>query len=365
MYLEQVDIDAFFPHRKVMVGPLSPGLNAIFGEAGAGKTAIIDFLRAVMLGGMRWNTSTAGRVVWCDTDGLLVCRREVDGTADGRLTFERLGRDGRSVFEGHAAIQGKQLAAEWIDAIVCPLGNALEQSRRALAAARHAGIEVAGRDEETPEYRATRLRLEEIERELAYRGHGVDTIESLELRRQQLRDQLQRLPTEVDQTALERWREEMRRAESEWTSAKRELHRCETQRAELLRGIDAVRHELATMAPVPADSAPRYALTEQERRHLEDLDDRLVRGAARCVRSVRYAINWTSAQPTCESTPKWFKAVCMIALMPAVRYTMLTNISKPLAAASIGWSIVIIETSYTLPKKLAGWRKLCGPRAMN
>ncbi len=159
MYLEQVDIDAFFPHRKVMVGPLSPGLNAIFGEAGAGKTAIIDFLRAVMLGGMRWNTSTAGRVVWCDTDGLLVCRREVDGTADGRLTFERLGRDGRSVFEGHAAIQGKQLAAEWIDAIVCPLGNALEQSRRALAAARHAGIEVAGRDEETPEYRATRLRL--------------------------------------------------------------------------------------------------------------------------------------------------------------------------------------------------------------
>ncbi len=37
MYLEQVDIDAFFPHRKVMVGPLSPGLNAIFGEAGAGK----------------------------------------------------------------------------------------------------------------------------------------------------------------------------------------------------------------------------------------------------------------------------------------------------------------------------------------
>ncbi len=32
---------------------------------------------------------------------------------------------------------------------------------------------------------------------LAYRGHGVDTIESLELRRQQLRDQLQRLTTEL------------------------------------------------------------------------------------------------------------------------------------------------------------------------
>ncbi len=117
-----------------------------------------------------------------------------------------------------------------------------------------------------------------------------------------------------------------------------------------------MRHELAPMAPYRPDSAPRYALTEQERRHLEDIDDRLVRWrrTLREIRLVRDQLD-ERAKPTCESTPKWFKAVCMIALMPAVR---LYHADQHLETARrrLDWLVdrFIIEPLTTLPKKLAG-----------
>ena len=91
MLLDRVDIDAHGPLSRVELGPLAEHLNVVCGPEGSGKTAIARFIRDSLvhrrypLGMM--NSST-GRVVWADRNGKIHCRREQDGTNDGRRTIE-------------------------------------------------------------------------------------------------------------------------------------------------------------------------------------------------------------------------------------------------------------------------------------
>tara|TARA_R110002049_G_scaffold285698_1_gene466718 strand:- start:117284 stop:121798 length:4515 start_codon:yes stop_codon:yes gene_type:complete len=91
MLLDRIDIDAHGPLSRVELGPLAEHMNVICGPEGSGKTAIARFIRDSLVNrryplGMM-NSST-GRVVWADRNGKIHCRREQDGTAEGRRTIE-------------------------------------------------------------------------------------------------------------------------------------------------------------------------------------------------------------------------------------------------------------------------------------
>ena len=95
MLLERIDIDSRGTHARVQLGPFSNRLNVVFGPPGSGKTATIEFVRSVMLGTDRhWRHGVNGAVVWADRNGLLHCRRELDGTTLGRLMVDYVDRNG-------------------------------------------------------------------------------------------------------------------------------------------------------------------------------------------------------------------------------------------------------------------------------
>ncbi|MCC9602542.1 DUF4332 domain-containing protein [Stieleria sp. JC731] len=91
MLLDRIDIDTHGPLNRVELGPFSEGLNVVCTPEGSGKTALVRFIRDSLvrreypLGMM---SSSSGRVVWADRNGKIHCRREHDGTANGRRTIE-------------------------------------------------------------------------------------------------------------------------------------------------------------------------------------------------------------------------------------------------------------------------------------
>ncbi len=91
MLLDRIDIDAHGPLHRVELGPLSEGLNVVLAPEGAGKTAVVRFIRDSLVTRdypMGMMNSSTGRVVWADRHGLIHCRREQDGTPRGRRTIE-------------------------------------------------------------------------------------------------------------------------------------------------------------------------------------------------------------------------------------------------------------------------------------
>ncbi|WP_168566102.1 DUF4332 domain-containing protein [Crateriforma spongiae] len=91
MLLDRIDIDTHGPLQRVEIGPLSEHLNVLLAPAGAGKTAIARFVRDSLVDrdyplGMM--SSSTGRVVWADRNGMVHCRREQDGSPHGRRTIE-------------------------------------------------------------------------------------------------------------------------------------------------------------------------------------------------------------------------------------------------------------------------------------
>ena len=91
MLLDRIDIDAHGPLNTVELGPFSEHLNVVCGPEGSGKTAIVRFVRDSLVDrdyplGMM--SSSSGRIVWADRNGIVHCRREKDGTAKGRRTIE-------------------------------------------------------------------------------------------------------------------------------------------------------------------------------------------------------------------------------------------------------------------------------------
>ncbi len=103
MLLDRIDIDAHGPLTRVELGPFAEHINVVLGPEGSGKTAIARFVRDSLCNrryplGML--SSSTGRVVWAAADGLVHCRREKDGSTEGRRTVEFESRgDGRLHFD--------------------------------------------------------------------------------------------------------------------------------------------------------------------------------------------------------------------------------------------------------------------------
>ena len=110
MLLDRIDIDAHGPLHHVELGPFAEHLNVVCGPEGSGKTAIARFVRDALVNrdyplGML--SSSTGRVVLADRNGLVHCRREKDGTAQGRRTIEF---ESRGDFQSSLRLVGKLLA---------------------------------------------------------------------------------------------------------------------------------------------------------------------------------------------------------------------------------------------------------------
>ncbi|TWU02086.1 DUF4332 domain-containing protein [Neorhodopirellula pilleata] len=106
MLLDRIEIDSHGPLNRVEIGPLSHHLNVVLGPAGSGKTAISRFIRDSLIDrdyplGMLSNSS--GRIVWVDSNGWIHCRREQDGTPNGRRTVEFENRsESSAAWDGYA-----------------------------------------------------------------------------------------------------------------------------------------------------------------------------------------------------------------------------------------------------------------------
>lgn len=91
MLLDRIVIDAHGPLRRVELGPFTAHLNSVCSPAKSGKTAIARFIADSLIDReypLGMFSSSSGRVVWADHNGLLHCRREADGTASGRRNLE-------------------------------------------------------------------------------------------------------------------------------------------------------------------------------------------------------------------------------------------------------------------------------------
>ncbi len=113
MLLDRIDIDAHGPLTRVELGPFSEHINVVLGPEGSGKTAIARFVRDSLCNrryplGML--SSSTGRVVWAAADGLVHCRREKDGSAEGRRTVEFESR-------GDSRLQFDPLEASWMSGV--------------------------------------------------------------------------------------------------------------------------------------------------------------------------------------------------------------------------------------------------------
>ena len=91
MLLDRIDIDAHGLLHRVELGPLAEHLNVVFAPDGSGKTAISRFIRDALVDRtypLGMFSSSTGRVVLSDVQGMVHCYREKDGTKSGRRRVE-------------------------------------------------------------------------------------------------------------------------------------------------------------------------------------------------------------------------------------------------------------------------------------
>lgn len=217
MLLDRIDIDNHGPLCRVELGPFSEHLNVVCGPEGSGKTAIVRFVRDSLIRrqyplGMM-NSST-GRVVWADRNGKVHCRREKDGTPDGRCTIEFESRgDSQFVYDAlrdswlhgasqssdaHRALQSLQMPECLVDGILTdtavsnvarvvasclqldlddpnlfqhlPLGDSFHKDSDTRRSFDH-GLDLSGKD--AAERRKLRDELARVESELAQLPSGI------------------------------------------------------------------------------------------------------------------------------------------------------------------------------------------------
>lgn len=339
MLLDRIDIDAHGPLNRVELGPFAEHLNVVCSPEGSGKTAIARFIRDSLIDreyplGML--SSSRGRVVWADRNGLIHCRREQDGTPTGRRTIEF---ESRGVYERNytgvdnswlqgigassdssRAVRSLQLPESIVDGVITD--SATTSVARVVSACVRSGLDSPETYRDLPLHedssyhdrdgynsQATDLRSDEhcrmreqladIESELARLGSTETNYESLVARREWLTAQLAR-PEHVrpvrsrDRRPLgeeSHWREQLARLQDRAQSLR-------ARQSELRRWIAEIGND-----PIPArysnanyagpDYQFRAAISDESlRRQLDDLDAQMIRWRRTLleVRGLRAAI---------------------------------------------------------------------------
>ncbi|EMI16047.1 hypothetical protein RMSM_07034 [Rhodopirellula maiorica SM1] len=351
MLLERIDIDAHGPLNRVELGPFSEHLNVVFGPEGSGKTAIARFVRDSLVDreyplGMM--SSSSGRVVWADRNGLLHCRREQDGTKQGRRSVEFESRGGSSydsylhdhpwlgsIVTGgqqHASLRGAesdatravhsiQLPEAIIDAVITD--TAATQIARVVSACIRCGLdspqtyralpfENAHLDHSTGDAgydrfasdsipandrlaRSLRSQLADVELELSRLEPTPLREESLLARRDELTQQLNRRSSHTATAATRHDRERIERRLADLHDRATHLR---ARQSELRRWVADLDSQLHASNVNPTDTVTdnykqHWAMRDESlRRQLDDLDAQMIRWrrALLEVRGLRDAI---------------------------------------------------------------------------
>jgi len=205
MLLDRIDIDSHGPLARIGVGPFSQQLNVVHTAAGSGKTALVRFLRDSLTGttpaygGM---AKSSGRVVWAAADGLYHCRREPDGTSQGRrfVEFEsRLGGYNADRFNRPSVVI--DLPASIVDGIVTD--TVMSSVRRVVHAVIESGLDrngnAAGLEQRSAqqtrqtEINTLRAEIVRLRDQLRREGH----LDGASVNETQIRDRLAALTLEI------------------------------------------------------------------------------------------------------------------------------------------------------------------------
>ncbi len=297
MLLDRIDIDVHGPLHRVELGPFSEHLNVVCGPDGSGKTAIARFVRDSLVDrqyplGMM--SSSTGRVVWSDPNGMVHCRREKDGTPHGRATieFEPRGDDVLSFSRlKHSWIAGVcdtsdfgratgslQVPEPIVDSVITD--TAVTNVSRVVAACIRGGLDSLDTYRALPmvdrhddysqplevrsapahsSHRSLRDQLAEVEAEIARIGSASYDYQSLVDRRSELTSRLSQ--SDVGDTY---------RQLDDDTARQRLSHLCEVARQLRARQSELRRHDTVTHrdSPLPIDG--------HLRRQLDDLDAQMI-----------------------------------------------------------------------------------------
>ncbi|WP_417730558.1 DUF4332 domain-containing protein [Rosistilla oblonga] len=305
MLLERLDIDVYGPFGKKNIGPFSNGINAIWGPEGSGKTAIVDFIRGVMLGNQYdRHGATVGRVTWADHRGLYHCQRESDGTHDGRLLIDFSPRDAAYADEryrhyGYHSRRPDAIPPALVDMVVAPDTNETSIAR-VFEAAASVGFELAcAVNRPSEEIERIKLRLVDIDAQIGRDYRGTENRDELEMRRRRLTTELETLErgSVVSEKSLDR--PDRSHAEQRLRAAQLEATRLRHFQDELRESITDIQDEMDRLSHVPQHEPQRWTIAEDYRLQLEELDAQLVRWRRTMqeVRSLRERLQDSSDKP--------------------------------------------------------------------
>jgi hypothetical protein len=312
MLLDRIDIDTHGPLTQVALGPFSQTLNAVIAASGSGKTALVRFLRDSLTGTTPAREGLAdsrGRVVWAAADGLYHCRREPNGTAEGRrfVEFEARLADayGRSRHGREAIVV--DLPACVVDGIVTD--TVMLSVQRCVQAAIASGLDhtsVTFDSSRDIEINDLRREIEELEKQIhsqtlhaqhaTARVTGAYDSFGLTLDMKRLRDRRAELTLEISAIDARRDWAEKAEAEMERRRRKRELfasladeiQRLRRQESELKMRLAEVDAALEKMNEEASRAENREAIAKAYRTRLEQVESQLgrVRGVIREVRAL-------------------------------------------------------------------------------
>lgn len=305
MLLERLDIDVYGPFGKKNIGPFSNGINAIWGPEGSGKTAIIDFIRGVMLGNQYdRHGATVGRVTWADHRGLYHCQRESDGTHDGRLLIDFSPRDAAYADEryrhyGYHSRRPDAIPPALVDMVVAPDTNETSIAR-VFEAAASVGFELNHAvNRPSEEIERIKMRLTDIDAQISRDYRGTENRDELEMRRRRLTTELETLERDCVPTEPTFARQDDGRGEPRLRAAQHEATRLRRFQDDLRGSIAEIQDEMDRLSQVPHHEPQRWSIAEDYRLQLEDLDAQLVRWRRTMqeVRSLRERLQDSSDQP--------------------------------------------------------------------
>ncbi len=291
MLLDRIDIDSHGPLSALGLGPFSQRINVIHTAAGSGKTALVRFLRDSLTGttpayaGM---SGSRGRIVWAAADGLYHCRREPDGSQQGRryVEFEsRLATPTNDRWDRPRVVV--DLPAAIVDGIVTD--TTLHSLRRVVAALLDAGLDPAAVDrvadadssigdrDRNAEVESLRAEIAQLTSAVSHHGTSAESVD-----RQRLRDRLAALNWELG--AIDSRREFARHSD-----AAIEKRRSDRQTlATAVEEVDRLRRR-------ETELKRRIADLEQARNRLES-EARRDESLAAIVRVARTRILWFNRQ---------------------------------------------------------------------
>lgn len=289
MLLDRIDIDSHGPLARIGLGPFSQQLNVITAPAGAGKTALVRFLRDSLTGttpAYEGMAKSSGRVVWAAADGLYHCRREPNGTPQGRRFVEFESRLGGPAHSWNRPSVVVDLPATIVDGIVTD--TTITSLRRIVQAVLRSGLDLpasratgAGQGADDAQIAALRAEIDHLRTLLHQDGQATGARPTDE----QIRARLAALTLELG--AIDSRRQYARQTEAAAEQGRRdraaisqaveEVDRLRIQETELRKRIHQLDQTLARLQEQAKQDENRIALTQLTRTRVHWLNQQIDR----------------------------------------------------------------------------------------